>query len=311
MRVSTSTITNMATNSMGNTYKTYVDIMNKIATNKNFNKVSENVVDATKVLKLNDQLAQMDIYQSNIQAAINEMDLAYDTLGAVTDEVSTINGLIVQASNATNSPESAKAIAMEIKQRVATIQDKMNVQYLDNYVFSGTYTKEQPYVVDGNGDIKYQGSSQKAGERNLTISENTTFTYNFTGEEIFGKQDPTLVDDDGVQLDFFSQMKHLDELLNADTLDYDKIREKLGVLDSVTKNITQSQGMVSAKVSKLDATRSINEDTILKLTEDKVDLEEVDIVKAATDLANAQTALQASYSIGTTILGSVSLLDYL
>ena len=75
--------------------------------------------------------------------------------------------------------------------------------------------------------------------------------------------------------------------------------------------IVQSQGTVSAKVTKLDATKSINENTILKLTEDKVNLEEVDITKAATDLANAQTALQASYSIGTTILGSVSLLDYL
>ena len=311
MRVSTSTITNMATNSMGNSYKTYVDIMNKIASNKNFTKVSENVPDATKVLKLNDQLAQLELYQSNIQAAVNEMDLAYDALVAVTDEISAINALIVQASNATNSPESAKAIAMEIKQRVVTIQDKMNVKYLDNYVFSGTYTKEQPYTVDENGNVSYHGCSQQAGDRNLTISENTTFAYNFTGEEIFGKQDPTLVDDNGVQLDFFSQMKHLDELLNADTLEYDKIREKLGVLDKATKNITQSQGLVSAKVAKLDSTKNINEDTILKLTEDKVDLEEVDITKAATDLANAQTALQASYSIGTTILGSVSLLDYI
>ena len=43
----------------------------------------------------------------------------------------------------------------------------------------------------------------------------------------------------------------------------------------------------------------------------KADIEEVDITKAATDLANAQTALQASYAIGTTVLGSVSLLDYI
>ena len=63
MRVSTSTINNLATSSMGNSYKTYMDIMNKIASNKNFTKVSENVTDATKVLKLNDQLAQMNIYQ--------------------------------------------------------------------------------------------------------------------------------------------------------------------------------------------------------------------------------------------------------
>ncbi len=303
MRIATSTITNSATNSMNNAYKTYLDIINKISSNKNFTKVSENVTDATKVLKLNDELAQMDIYQSNIQAAINEMNLAYDTLGAINDEITEINSLIVEASNATTTPDSAKAIATEIKQRISTITDKMNTKYLDNYIFSGSYTDIMPYTTDADGNIIYQGSSQVAGDRNLTISENTTFTYNFTGEEIFGKQD-------GVN-DFFSQMKELDELLNADSLDYDKIREKLGVLETASNNIIQSQGNVSAKVTKLTATQSVNESTIVKLTEDKANLEEVDITKAATDLANAQTALQASYAIGTTILGSVSLLDYL
>ena len=303
MRIATSTITNMATSSMGNAYQTYLDIINKISSNKNFTKVSENVTDATKVLKLNDQLAQMDIYQSNIQAAINEMNLAYDTLGAVNDEITEINSLIVEASNATTTPDSAKAIATEIKERVSTITDKMNTKYLDNYIFSGSYTEIMPYTTDVDGNIIYQGSTQLAGDRNLTISEGTTFTYNFTGEEIFGKQD-------GVN-DFFSQMKELDELLNADTLDYDAIREKLGVLETASNNIIQSQGTVSAKVTKLTTTQNVNEDTIVKLTEDKVNLEEVDITKAATDLASAQTALQASYAIGTTILGSVSLLDYL
>ena len=231
------------------------------------------------------------------------MNLAYDTLGAITDEISSINTLVVEASNATTTPEGAKAIAVEIKERVAVIKDKMNTKYMDNYIFSGTYIQQPAYVTDADGNIVYQGSSQKAGDRNLTISQDTTFAYNFTGEEIFGKQD-------GVN-DFFSQMKDLDSLLNADTLDYDAIRDKLSVLDEAINNIVQSQGGVSAKVSKLESTKNINESTITKLTEDKVNLEEVDITKAATDLANAQTALQASYSIGTTILGSVSLLDYI
>lgn len=309
MRVSTSAMSSLATGAMSNSYQTYLDIINKIASNKNFTKVSENVVDATRVLKLKDQLAQLDEYQSNIQAAINEMDLTYDTLDEIVGTISEINALIVEASNATTTPDSAKAIAADIEQKVATIKDKMNTKYLDNYIFSGTYTQQAPYVQSDDGTISYQGSSQKAGDRNLTISENTVFTYNFTGEEIFGKQDE--VDADGNKTDFFSQMSNLCDLLRQDTLDHDKIREKLGTLKTATDNITLVQGNVSAKVSKLTSTQSINEDTILKLTEDRTDLEEVDIIKAATDLSNAQTALQASYIVGSTVLSSVSLLDYL
>ena len=303
MRISTSVMSNLVTNSMSNAYNNYANIIAKIASNKNFTKVSENVVDATRVLKLNDQLAKLNEYQSNITHATNEMNLAYDTLANVTEELSAINSLIVEAANATTTPDSAKAIAAEIKQRVATISDQMNVKYMDNYIFSGTYTEQQPYVTNDTGEIIYEGSSEKAGDRNLTISEDTVFAYNFTGEAIFGEQD-------GVN-DFFSQMRDLDNLLNADTLDYDAIREKLSVLDSATRGITLANGQISSKVSKLESTQEINNDTITSLTEKKVDLEEVDITKAATELASAQTALQASYQIGVAVLGSVSLLDYI
>ena len=303
MRISTSVMTSLATNSMNNAYNNYANILAKIASNKNFTKVSENVVDATRVLKLNDQLAKLNEYQSNITHATNEMNLAYDTLANVTEQLTEINSLIVQAADGSTTPDSAKAIAEEIKQRVATISDQMNTKYMDNFIFSGTYVEQQPYVTNDAGEIIYEGSSKKAGERNLTISEDTVFTYNFTGEAIFGEQD-------GVN-DFFSQMRDLDNLLNADALDYDAIREKLSVLDSASKAITLANGQISAKVSKLESTSEINNDTITSLTEKKADLEEVDITKAATELASAQAALQASYQVGTAILGSVSLLDYI
>ena len=106
-------------------------------------------------------------------------------------------------------------------------------------------------------------------------------------------------------------MKELSELLNADTLDYEAIREKIGVIAQAQDKIPQTNGKVSAYVTKLDTEHQNNTDTILNLTEDRVDLEEVDITKAASDLANAQTALQASYLVGTRVLGSVSLLDYI
>ena len=303
MRIATSTITSMATGSMNGAYNNYADIINKITSGKNFTKVSENPVDATKVLKLNDQLSKLNLYQSNIDAATNEMELAYDTLGDIQDEVTAINSLVVEAANGSTTPESAKAIATEIKQRVATITDKLNTKYMDNYIFSGTYTQTKPYSEDVDGNIIYQGSPTDGGKRNLTISEDTTFTYNVVGEDIMGSND---------DLDsFFNQMKELDELLNADDLDYNAIREKLNVLDKTSQNVTQAQGTVSALVTKLDSTKTINDSTIVSLTEDKSDIEDVDIIKAATELANAQNSLQMSYQIGSMVLQGVSLLDYI
>ncbi len=314
MRISDSVLTDMVMNSVANSSDVYSKTIQRIVSNKNFTKVSENPTDATKVMKLDNHLSQLDLYQSNIDAATNEMNFAFSTLGDMSDELSAINSLILQASNATTSPDSAKAIASEVKERVNTIKDKLNAKYLDNYIFSGTFTGVQAFKEE-DGNIVYNGSSDDAGHRQLTISEGTKFTYNITGEKLFGKQSYYFKDENGerqeVTSDFFSQMKELNDLLTADSLDYDKIREKLQVTTNSVENITRAQGAVSANVSKLDTTKSLNENTILNLTENKANIEEVDIIKAASDLANAQTAMQASYLLGTRVLNNVSLLDYI
>ncbi len=303
MRVSSSYLSSFATSSTSSAYDKYLDTMKKIVSGKKFQKPSQDPVGASKVLKLNDQLAKLNQYQGNIQAATNEMNLAFDTLGDVNDELGNIRRLVAEAANATTTPESAKAIATDIDQRVSTILDKMNTKYLDNYIFSGTYTQEATYTKAQDGTVTYNGSSKATGDRNLSISENTVFAYNFTAEQIFGTQD-----DNG---NFFNQMSELKELLNKDPLDYDGIREKLDVLEKAQSQIIDTQGEISAKVTKLMTTQSINEDTIISLTENKADIEELDLATAATDLANAQTSLQASYLISTQILNGASLLDYI
>ena len=110
---------------------------------------------------------------------------------------------------------------------------------------------------------------------------------------------------------YIATISALDTLLNADELDYDAIREKMTVIEGVQDNIIQTTGDISAKVSKLDATQGINDTTILNLTEDKAEIEEVDLAKMATELASARNALQASYTISAEILQGVSLLDYI
>ena len=329
MRISNETMTKMVTNAMSDSYNTYANAINKIISGKNFTKISQNPTDATKTLKLGNQLDQLDIYQSNIQAATNEMNLTYDTLGEMIEELDTINSLVVEASNASTSPDAAKAIATEIKERTGTIKDKLNTKYLDNYIFSGTFT-QTPTYTEQDGLIVYQGSSEDAGKRKLTISEDTPFVYNITGETLFGKREIFEVEENGqgeegseqtpplddtqeeqISSDFFSQMQHLDTLLNEDPLQFDKIREKLDVINSTTKNVIQAQGSVSASVAKLNSTSDINQSMIISLTENKTDLEEVDIMQAASDLMNARTSMQASYLLGTQVLNSVSLLDYI
>lgn len=317
MRISTSNVTRLMSSTMGDSYSNYMNVIKKIANNKNFTKLSENPQDGAKVLKYKDKLAQLNEYQSNIKNAVSELSLAYDTLGAVEEEISNIKSLALQGATGSTDKDSASALADEIEQRVQTVKDKMNTKYLDDYIFSGTFTEQIPYKEDTEGNIQYLGSSKLAGERKVSISPDSVVSYNFTGEEILNSKDG----------DFFSQMKELVSLLRCEkmeddgtgnmvlvegqNLEYDKIRQKTGILDDVLKNVAKVQGEASAKVTKLSNLQDSNESTILSFEEKRSDLEDVDIITAASELAAAQNSLQASYLMSSQILNSVSLLDYI
>ena len=311
MRIATSTMTNMATTSTSGAYSRYYDILNKIVQNKNFTKPSEDIAGTSNLLKVNDGIAKLDEYQSNINTAMGEMNFAYDTLGSVNDELGEISSLITEASNATTTPDSAKAIASELKQRVDSVKNYMNSKYLDNYVFSGTNTETPAYKTQDDGTVVYQGSSSSAQGRSLTIAEGKTMEYNITADSVFPITTTTNPDGTTTTEDFFSKMDELYNTLNQDPLDYDAIRKNMDVLQNAQNKVVMAQGEFSARVSKLDTSKSLNETALTNLQEKKSDIEEVDITKAATELSSAKAALQASYLVSQQVLSGMSLLDYL
>lgn len=136
-----------------------------------------------------------------------------------------------------------------------------------------------------DGSVTYNGSSATTSDRKVTIAEGTTFSYNTTGDSVFGTITlySTTTNEDGTttttsaEADFFSEMSDLYNLVEADTLDYDAIREKLEVLSAVQEDVINQMDTVSAGVSKPDSTLSVNESTITSLTETKAEIKEVDI----------------------------------
>ena len=66
MRISSETLSNMAISAMNRGYDNYSNILNSIIKGKNFTTVSEDPASATKVMKLDNQIGQLNMYQDNI-----------------------------------------------------------------------------------------------------------------------------------------------------------------------------------------------------------------------------------------------------
>lgn len=297
-QMTSSMLTSNINKNLANIYNTY----EQITSTKKFNSIGQNPMDGTKVMKYNTQLGQLGDWSKNIATAKDELSMSYDTLGLVQENLERINELAIQASSSVNSDESLAAIKNEIKARTETIAGLANTKYQDKYIFAGSNTATQPYGLDDDLNVTYNGTAQNGQwQRNIEISEGTTMPLNLNGQEIFGD------DTSGV----FATLKTLNDALAAPNTDFRAISQCLDPLQAQIKNVTGAQATMSSRVQKLDATNSINENVTLGLTQRRSDIHDTDIAEAGTQLMMYQTALQASMQAGASIMQQVSLLNYI
>ena len=106
----------------------------------------------------------------------------------------------------------------------------------------------------------------------------------------------------------FNTLFKLRDALNSN--DTFAILASLDNLDSSLESINNSRAIVGAALKRIDLTDSIHDQDIVNQTKQLADLEDADVVKSASDLANLQFALQATLSATAQVL-QPTLLDFL
>ena len=303
IRITTQMTSNLMTKGINKNYADVFKTYQQITSGKKFTEMSENPTDGSKILKYNKQLDQLGDWSKNIATANDELNMAYDTLSLVNDNLTRINDLVIQASNSANSEESIAALKQEIEARTLSIAQLANTKYQDKYLFAGSNTTQIPYIVDEETmSAEYKGTpSDGSWGRNIEISEGVTIPTNVNGEDVFG---------DGTT-GIFATLKEISDAMQEGAIDFDKIRASLDPLQEGIRKVVSNQASITSRVQKLEATSSINSDVTLGLTERKSNLQDTDLVEAASNLSRYQMALQASMQAGTSILNSTSLLDFI
>lgn len=286
----------------------------QLASMKKITKPSDNSVDAAQILNLEKQQDKIDTYKTNIVTAREQISMLDGSLGRVIDVLQRANELTVQASNQIYSRDQLIAIKGEIDQISASIVDFANTQYSGQYIFSGNNVTYPAYTKEADGSIVYNGSSgSQDSQRTLEIMEGVQLPLNVVGSDIFGSYHAG----DGTPADppsgtgMFKALSDLSTALALDPPDVTKISAQLGpVKDALNtaNNIRTQYGAFSSK--RLDMTESYLTDLSLSIAEQKSGLEDIDMVKAITDLNNQNYAYQASLSSASKSL-QISLLNYI
>ncbi|WP_111496421.1 flagellar hook-associated protein FlgL [Marinobacter bohaiensis] len=155
----------------------------QVSTGKRVINPSDDPVAAARLLKLDQQSAQIDQFQRGIDLATNRLQQEESTLGDVTDVIQRVRELTVQAGNGTLSAEDRDSIASELRERLDQLASLANTRDASGeYIFSGFKGNTQAYQQNVSGSWVYQGDE---GQRELEIDVGVKVAISDHGKGIF------------------------------------------------------------------------------------------------------------------------------
>jgi flagellar hook-associated protein 3 FlgL len=300
---------------------------------KKINKPSDDAAGTARALAYKVAIDAGEQYAKNIGDASNAIGFAENTLGSVSSALVRAKELAVLAANGTQSAGSRAAISKEVGQLRDQLLALSNSRFGNGYVFSGFKTD----VAAFDASFVYQGD---AGTINVMVDRSVMIPRNVTGSEAFGyapaaeavvqldagrrahyipgagttvtveiraADDTTVLDsfqfDNAMQLtDLLSQA-----LASNDTT---RIAALMKPLDDAMGHVSDVRADLGARLNRLDDQGVRLEDTKLATQTALSGVEDADIVSTVSDIAKANTALQALQASSAKLL-SQSLLDFL
>ena len=154
----------------------------QLATGKKVLKPSDDPAVATQLLNLSSLKANNLQYDRNINTALNELELQESVLASSGNVLQRVRELVIQANNATQSPQTREAIADEISNLANELLQLANTKSPSGeYIFAGYNSRTPAFAKSGAGYV-YQGDQ---GQRLLQVSEDTQLAVRDNGADVF------------------------------------------------------------------------------------------------------------------------------
>ena len=135
---------------------------------------------AVHALQLRQRIAAVDQFGRNASYATIRLQQEETVLQQVGDALQRARELTVQAANASQTDESRKAIAVELRQIRDALVDTANTRDANGeYLFAGYRSTSRPFAGDASGQIEYLGDS---GQRFLALSPDRQVAVGDSGD---------------------------------------------------------------------------------------------------------------------------------
>lgn len=351
VRTTTLGTTNAMLSYIRSSQSRYYELMEEASSGKKVTDPSDDPAAAKGILNTNTKLSQLDGYLNNMSIAQTELDTLDSNLTSLTDLIQQANDLATQSANGTYSKTDLANTKNQVDGILDSVLDIANTEYNGKYIFSGTATKTPTYAESADGSINYQGTdtSSDAYKRYVTISDGVNVAINAPGDNVFGSYTVTgtatktaaevasegltegittstngnlttvetrTLNDDGTMTvtsaeatGVIGTLKVLSQALGYG--DNTAVGKTLEGFNSSVDTVLANQTKFASVTNRFEMTENSINTTVTNLKSYRSELQDADLAEVATQLAAQETALQATYSITSSMLAGPSLLDYL
>lgn len=300
----------------------YNELSEQAASGLKVTKPSDDPSATQNIINVTTQISELNGYTTNMKTAQSELDTVDSTLASVTDLIAKANDYATQAASGTYNADNLATIKSQIDQIMQSVVGFANTDFNGTYVFSGNATSTKTYstVTDASGNITsatYSGSASGEYERYVTISDGLSVPINAKGSDVFGSYTAATVGPPATAATGSGLLYNLGTLSAAlgtvpqTAASAATISASITGFDANLDTVTATRTKLAAVSNRFEMTETSIKDTITNLKSYKSDLQNVDLAEVATELATAQSALNATYQVTSQMLTSNSLLKYI
>ena len=180
MRISTQTLYAQGVTSMLDQQAAFSKVSEQLATGKRVVNPSDDPSAASQAVTISQSQAVNEQFSDSRTTARNNLSIEESALNQVTDTITRVQSLIVQAGNGTLSDSDRDALATELEgSREVLLGLANSTDGNGNYLFGGMSGDTAPFGEDGT----YRGDDEQRQQR---VDSSRLMEVNHTGSQIFG-----------------------------------------------------------------------------------------------------------------------------
>jgi flagellar hook-associated protein 3 FlgL len=270
--------------------------LEQTSTGQAVNQLSDNPAAAADVVFDHIQGSEDDQYLQNISDLNSQLQTADSALNSAVTAVTQAISLGVEGANGTLTASNQQSVATQVSGILNQVLGLANQTYEGNYLFAGTASATQPFVLNSAqpGGVQYNGNTNV---NSISISNGNSIAINVPGSQIFTNPGGNLL----------GSLNGLITALQTNT----GIGTAVSNLQTAFSQLSTQQVFYGNALQQLSSTQTyLNSDKVQVATQENA-LIGVDMATAATNLSQSTTATNAILAATNQILSTMNLLDFL